>query len=329
MRAALFRSVPLLLFLLGVLAAAAPARAEPAPAVRVHLAAQVEVVADPIRLGEIARIEASDPQERIRLEELSLGRAPLPGRERHLEAGWVASRIRAAGIEPERIALEAPEEIVVRRAFAVVERQALEEAVRRHVAAQAGAAARELRIREIRVPESIVIPPGPFDVRVVGPKDGEVRGTVPLTLVVKAGGEPERRFPASVTVERLVPVLVARRPLGRFKPLAEEDVERVERDAAGLPQDVLARPEAVLGHRLKRPIDAGAVITSDLLEARPVVKNGDRVRIVAESAGLRVTATGVARQRGAVGEMIQVVNLDSNKAVVARVVDERTVRIEF
>jgi len=322
----LFRPAFLLLV---VLHAAALAQAGSAPAVRVHIPAQVEVVADPIRLGEIARIETADPQERDRLQEVSLGRAPLPGRERRLEAGWIASRIRAAGVLPERVALEAPEEISVRRAFAVVERQALEEAVRRHVAAQGGAAAHGLRIREIRVPESIVVPPGALELRVAGPKGGELLGTVPLTVIVKAAEEPERRFPAAVTVERLVPVLVARRPLGRFKPLSEEDVAVAERDAAGLPQDALARPEAVLGQRVKRPVEAGAVITSDLLEARPVVKNGDRVRIVAESAGLRITASGVARQRGAVGEMIQVVNLDSNKAVAARVVDERTVRIEF
>lgn len=323
----LFRAT---LLLLVVLHAAALAEAGPAAAVRVHIPAQNEVVADPIRLGEIARIETDDPQERERLQEVSLGRAPLPGRERRLEPGWIASRIRAAGVAPERIALEAPEEIAVRRAFTVVERQALEEAVRRHVAAQGGAAAAHgLRIREIRVPESIVVPSGALELRVVRAKGTELLGTVPLTLVVKAGEEPERRFPAAVTVERLVPVLVARRPLGRFKPLSEEDVAVAERDAAGLPQDALSRPEAVFGKRVKRPVEAGAVITSDLLEARPVVKNGDRVRIVAESAGLRITAAGVARQRGAVGEMIQVVNLDSNKAVAARVVDERTVRIEF
>ncbi len=329
MKTPLLRSALLTVSLWAALLAQAGAQ----PAVRVTLPDRAEVVADPIRLGEIARkiarIEAADPEEGERLREIALGRAPLPGRERRLEAGWIASRIRAAGVEPERLALAAPEEIAVRRAFVVVERQTLEEAVRRHVAAQAARSPQGLRIREIRVPESIVVPPGPLDLRVLGPKGGELLGSVPLTLAVRAGEEPERRFPAAVTVERLVPVLVARRPLGRFKPLSVEDVALAERDAAGLPADALAAPEAVLGQRVKRPVEAGAVITSELLEARPVVKNGDRVRIVAESAGLRITAFGVARQRGAVGEAIQVVNLDSNKAVTARVVDERTVRIEF
>ncbi len=297
--------------------------------VQVVVSERTEVVSDPIRLGEIARIEAADPAERGRLEAVTLGRAPLAGRERRLEPAWIASRIRAAGVEAERLDLESPAEVTVRRAAAVLERRAMEEAVRGYVEAQGKGAQEPLRIREIRVPDALVVPAGELELRVFGPKSGDLLGTVPLTLVVKAGDEAERRFPAAVTVERPVSVLVARRPLGRFKPLSEEDVERRPLDAARLPADALTQPGEVIGKRVKRPVEAGAVLSADLLESQPVVKNGDRVRIVAESAGLRITAFGVVRQRGAPGDLVQVVNLDSNKAVTARVVDERTVRIEF
>jgi flagella basal body P-ring formation protein FlgA len=76
-------------------------------------------------------------------------------------------------------------------------------------------------------------------------------------------------------------------------------------------------------------VDAGTVLRPDLLEFPPLVKRGDRVRIVLESAGLRISAFGQAKQKGAQGEMIPVVNLDSNKVIHARVVDSHTVRIEF
>jgi len=44
---------------------------------------------------------------------------------------------------------------------------------------------------------------------------------------------------------------------------------------------------------------------------------------------LRISAFGQVKQRGAQGELIQVVNLDSNKVVYARVLDANTVKIEF
>lgn len=315
--------------LAALLPAVGAAGADPGGRVQVVVSGRPEVVSDPIRLGEIARIEAADPEERGRLEAVSLGRAPLPGRERRLDPAWIASRIRTAGVEAERLELESPEEVTVRRAAAVLERRTMEDAVRGYVSAREGEAEGGLRIREIRVPEALVVPAGELQLRVLGPKSGDLAGTVPLTLVVKAGEEPERRLPAAVTVERPVSVLVARRPLGRFKPLSEEDVERRPLDAARVPADALTQPGEVIGKRVKRPVEAGSVLSADLLESQPVVKNGDRVRIVAESAGLRITAFGVVRQRGAPGDLVQVVNLDSHKAVTARVVDERNVRIEF
>jgi flagella basal body P-ring formation protein FlgA len=44
---------------------------------------------------------------------------------------------------------------------------------------------------------------------------------------------------------------------------------------------------------------------------------------------LRISDFGQAKQKGAQGEMIPVMNLDSNKVIHARVVDSQTVRIEF
>jgi flagella basal body P-ring formation protein FlgA len=76
-------------------------------------------------------------------------------------------------------------------------------------------------------------------------------------------------------------------------------------------------------------VDSGAALRPDMVESPPLVKNGDRVRIVAESAGLRISAFGQVKQRGARGELIPVMNLDSNKVVHARVLDAQTVTIDF
>ena len=96
-----------------------------------------------------------------------------------------------------------------------------------------------------------------------------------------------------------------------------------------LPADRIDDPEVAIGKRTRRAVDTGTVLRPDLLEFPPLIKRGDRVRIVAESAGLRISAFGQAKQKGAQGELIPVVNLDSNKVIHARVVDSQTVRIEF
>ncbi len=100
-------------------------------------------------------------------------------------------------------------------------------------------------------------------------------------------------------------------------------------DVAGLPADCITDPEMLIGKRTRRPVDTGTVLRQELVEFPPIVKNGDRVRIIVETAGLRISALGQVKQKGCQGELIQVVNLDSNKVIYARVIDSQTVRIEF
>jgi flagella basal body P-ring formation protein FlgA len=53
------------------------------------------------------------------------------------------------------------------------------------------------------------------------------------------------------------------------------------------------------------------------------------VTIVAEAGPLRITARGEVKTKGSKGERIAVMNLDSRKRVFARVLDARTVKVEF
>jgi flagella basal body P-ring formation protein FlgA len=100
-------------------------------------------------------------------------------------------------------------------------------------------------------------------------------------------------------------------------------------DVSGLPADYIADPEAVLGKRTRRLLDANTVLRPDLVESQPIVKRGDRVRIIVESVGMRITAVGEVKQNGCLGERIPVANLDTNKVIQARVVDTQTVKIDF
>ena len=122
----------------------------------------------------------------------------------------------------------------------------------------------------------------------------------------------------TAVVEVLANAVVTTRPLGRFKPIEESNVEVRPVDVSGLPSDYIADPEAVLGKRTRRLLDANTVLRPDLVESQPIVKRGDRVRIIFESAGMRITAVGEVKQKGCMGERIPVVNLDSNKVIQAR-----------
>ena len=131
------------------------------------------------------------------------------------------------------------------------------------------------------------------------------------------------------TIEILGPVVVARRPLGRHKPITEDDIELQTMDLSDLPDGVISDPEAVLGKRTRRAIGSRTPLRADLIELPPLVKRGDLVVIIAETSGLKITTLGQVKKRGRLGERIPVVNMDSKKILYARVIDSNTVKVDF
>jgi flagellar basal body P-ring formation protein FlgA len=299
------------------------------PLLSVRFEDRVEVEEDQILLGRIARIDGDDPQQVRRLESVVLGRSPLPGKSRTLDGPTIRMRLKQSGHDPEQIDLQVPAEVEVSRAAVTVGSEQIAGIVRDFIRQQTAGESEGLQIKEIRSAEPVVLPKGRMTTRVIPPRNSELAGMVPLSVVFTVGEDFERRVTVTAILERSVKVVVTRRPLGRFKPIEEEDIEIKASDLAGLPADRITDVEAVIGKRTRRALDSGTVLRPDLVELPPLVKHGDRVRIVAETAGLTISAVGQVKQKGVRGELIPVVNLDSNKVIHARVVDAHTVRIEF
>jgi len=290
---------------------------------------QVEIEADQILLGKIARIDGDDARLVRELEEVVIGRSPLPGKSRSLDSAAILLRLKQSGIDLARIELQIPPEVQVSRGAVEVDRERIEQIVKAFIQHQFAGKGQTVRIKEIRGAEPVLLPRGSLSHQVVAPRNTTFSGSLPLTVTLKVNGEFEKRMMVTAVVEVLVDAVVTTRPLGRFKPIEESDVEVRPVDVSGLPSDYIAEPEAVIGKRTRRLLDANTVLRPDLVESQPIVKRGDRVLIVVESAGMRITAVGEVRQKGCLGERIPVANLDSNKVIQARVVDTQTVKIDF
>ena len=90
-----------------------------------------------------------------------------------------------------------------------------------------------------------------------------------------------------------------------------------------------ARIEEVVGKVLKRDINAGTVITCQVLEDSFVIQRGDTVNIMAENKKLLVQAKGRTLEKGKMGDIIRVKNLTSNKEIVGRVTGSGTVKVDL
>ena len=285
---------------------------------------------DEIRLGEISEIFGKDRTLVQRLQGIVLAKAPHPGRPRYIGEDYIRMRLRQKGIDLSQISLIAPDSVKVFRRTVKISVQRIEQAVSGFIRQKLRWAEDRVRIKEIKVMDRVVLlPKGNVSIQVIAPRNTDYLGTICLSLLFTVNGSYQKKARATVKVEVMTDVVIADRPLRRHQLITEDDVRLQKMDLAELPSSAIVDLSEVMGKRIKRNINIDEIICGDIVELPPLVNRGDVVRIIAESDGLRVTALGEIREKGCRGERVSIVNLDSKKGIYGRVLDSRTVRVDF
>lgn len=182
------------------------------------------------------------------------------------------------------------------------------------VSASTGQLDRRLRLQSCGSELETFHPPGG---RTLGSTTVGVRCTQPhpWTLYV----------PVQVSVE--AEVLVLSHNLPRHHVVQASDFSLRSTDISGLTRGYFQNPEQIIGHRLRRAMQAGTVLTPDALEVPLLVHRGQQVSIEGGNGSIRVRASGEALADGALGDQVRVRNLSSGKVLDARIIGEATVRI--
>ncbi|MEM8791504.1 MAG: flagellar basal body P-ring formation chaperone FlgA [Pseudomonadota bacterium] len=117
--------------------------------------------------------------------------------------------------------------------------------------------------------------------------------------------------------------LVSTRMLTSGTVIAPSDVRRSEGSFAGAIQD----PSKAVGLETRRTIYAGRPLTAADLGPPAEIRRNDNVALRFLSGALRITTEGRALGRGARGDRISVMNLDSRVIVFGRVAGPGVVEV--
>jgi flagella basal body P-ring formation protein FlgA len=296
---------------------------------RIRILPNVQINDEDILLGRIAGIESHDPLLIQKLSSIVVARAPLPGASRTLEKQTFKMRLKQNGFDLTQLALDIPAKVVVTRNYIQISREKIKMLVSDYIQKTILKDHADGSIKDIQVADSLQLPNGRLTFKVIPPRNRDLLGKIPFSVHFDVNGKLYKRVWATATVEVLAEVVITKKPVGRHKPITEDDIELTKMDLAKLPSGVITDPEAVLGKRTRRAVGAKTVLRADLVESPPLVKRGDVVVIIAESSRLKITALGEVKKKGRLGESIPVMNYDSKKILYGRVLDSSTVKVEF
>ena len=95
-------------------------------------------------------------------------------------------------------------------------------------------------------------------------------------------------------------------PLVQGQPISKEQVVMMSGDLAALPNGVVTDPAQAVGRSSTQSVPAGAPLRLDTLRSKPVVQQGQAVRVVSSGAGFSVSAEGRAIGTASEGQVVQV-----------------------
>jgi len=189
------------------------------------------------------------------------------------------------------------------------------EAIARAVAMRMGPGA-AVRVEQL----SITATPGSGPLEVTPAPDARTGRPSSYSLTATTSAGPRRLGSAMATVRVKTDLLHAARTLVRGEVLIEGDVVAGRGDADGVVLKRLPIAAEALGARVTRGVDEGALLSTDVLSVPWSVRSGQPVRLRAVVDGIEAHGMAVATENGRIGTVIRVVNPDSRRTLVGRVV---------
>jgi flagella basal body P-ring formation protein FlgA len=201
-------------------------------------------------------------------------------------------------------------------------REAIVAAVKARMGNAATVTVGEMRVRGLDTIDGMAI------ARVVAVPDAgsRVGGFVRFLLFEDAKHE-RRAGSVDAEVHVSAPHLRARRALAHRTVLAPDDLERVTADVGRMPMEAMPDEQLLAGARVTRPIAEGKPVLASMVASTQLVKSGDEVQTVVRIGALEARGSAVASQSGALGDEIRVVNVESKRALKARVTGQGEVRV--
>lgn len=189
----------------------------------------------------------------------------------------------------------------------------------------------EYRRHEIffnQYPTDIKLPEGVIDVKAEIPTAINYVSLTPVRAIIFVNGRPYRTMSFTATVKVYDTVLVANHDLRIEVPVTEKDFRLADVAIDGRNEYVkdVSQVAGLVPHRFVR---AGSPVSLSYFQQPIAVNPNQRVTIVVNYRGVRVTATGIVMTRGRIGSIVKVKNESSEKILSAKVIDSNTVEVKL
>jgi flagella basal body P-ring formation protein FlgA len=280
-----------------------------------------------VLLKDIASIQAEQGFA-DRIENIVIGAAPLPGKERIFKRAQIITRLKQHKVELKRTSFNCPEEIRVTTLHKEFGQQEIEEIITQYIHKHMPWNPDEVTILDI-IYKPFQIQEGNITYRIAVPKNENYLGRFSAQISFSVNGQFIKNVDVSAVIKVITPIVVSVQQIERHQVIAEEDVTVEERDITHIAKDYVASTHEVIGKRATCKIGADKIIKQAMIEEAPLIHKGDLITIFVETNTFKISTSGEALQDGRAGDKIEVYNTHSSQKLYGYVRSGKEVEVRF
>ncbi|MDR0881732.1 MAG: flagellar basal body P-ring formation chaperone FlgA [Candidatus Adiutrix sp.] len=321
----LTRNLGLALLILMILA-----RPLAAAQVAVTVPAETTVDGPRLTLGAMAEITLLNPAGADLAEKLAaldLGPAPAAGQTLALRRAQLEQRLTASRLDLSETTWQLPEELRLTGRGQELSQDTLRRALTKYLAETEPYQSGKFELVSVNFSDLPTLPPGQTSYR-FAPQASTNPTYLSGAFFFAVDGREVARARVTAQIDLSIPAVVATRTLSKGQVLTETDLSLTLAPFAQA-KGALTSLALTTGATLKTSLTTGEVVKERHLTKSLMVRRGDAVTIIAQQGGLRVTDSGLAKQDGALGETIPVLNQSSKKTISGRIIGPNQVEIVF
>lgn len=271
---------------------------------------------DYIRLGDVF--------DGVKNADYVLGPAPQPGKDMILNARTLYKI--ASALDVDWQPASPTEQVILRREAVIVPQaelsRALEDALRETGVKESFTLEYSSALNDITLPAdtdaTVEVSALKFDAR---------SDMFRATLSAPSVKNPVKRVDVTGRIERLVSVPVLKNSLKNGDVIGAMDIDYIDMPRHRVAVDTVLEEKDLVNLTPRRLIPSGRAVQRNELEHPRMVDRGDAITLVFANGPMTLTIKGKSLQVGAMGDMIRVSNLESNKMLQGTVTGHREVTI--
>ena len=167
----------------------------------------------------------------------------------------------------------------------------------------------------------------PVTLSVKALSERKLRGVLRYSIEVLKDKRIIDKFAITTEVRTFEDLVVTTGKIKKHEKISLDKVELKRIETTKLRREYFTDIKSFSGCRSKRVISGKRIITPADLEYVPVINKGDKITIICQGRGVRVTARGLALKNGIIGDKIPVKNLSGGARLVAQIINANTVSV--